>query len=197
MSRTRGDNAPSTASFEEDHGLFQLLKIRDRKATARFVAEHSDAIYGYVRFRLAPRRELTDDVVQEVFLAAWKNLDSYRGQSSLRTWLLGIARHKVEDVYRQRLREPDPLDPQEPPSEIPESQPHLDFVLDRESAEARIQEILRALPEHYGMVLLWRYWEERSIRDIALAVGRTEKSIERTLARARSLFRRRWEDANR
>jgi DNA-directed RNA polymerase specialized sigma24 family protein len=42
------------------------------------------------------------------------------------------------------------------------------------------------------MVLLWRYWERRSAAEMAAATGRTEKAIERLLARARGQFRRRW-----
>jgi RNA polymerase sigma factor (sigma-70 family) len=53
---------------------------------------------------------LVDDVVQEVFLAALKGLAAFEGQSSLRTWLVAIARHKIEDIYRQRLRAALPLD---------------------------------------------------------------------------------------
>jgi DNA-directed RNA polymerase specialized sigma24 family protein len=39
---------------------------------------------------------------------------------------------------------------------------------------------------------LWRYWEQRSIREIAAAIGATEKSIERMLARARARFKELW-----
>jgi DNA-directed RNA polymerase specialized sigma24 family protein len=62
-----------------------------------------------VRHRLAPRADLVDDVVQDVFLAALGGLSTFRGTSPLRSWLLGIARHKVESFYRQQLREPEPL----------------------------------------------------------------------------------------
>src|SRR5688572_30434542 len=84
--------------------LIASILRNDRKAAARFVAAHIDAVYGYARHRLAPRLDLVDDVVQDVFLAALNGLATFQGQSSLRTWLLGIARHKIEDVYRRRLR---------------------------------------------------------------------------------------------
>jgi len=43
------------------------------------------------------------------------------------------------------------------------------------------------------VALLWRYWEARSARDIANAIGKTEKAVERLLARARARFRQLWE----
>ncbi|MGH9353786.1 MAG: RNA polymerase sigma factor, partial [Terriglobia bacterium] len=47
---------------------------KDRKASAEFVSRYIDAVYGYIRSRLIPRVELADDLVQDVFLAAWENL---------------------------------------------------------------------------------------------------------------------------
>ena len=48
------------------------------------------------------------------------------------------------------------------------------------------------MPERYGLMLLWRYWEHRSARDMAVAIGTTEKSVERLLARARARFKELW-----
>src|SRR6516225_2716979 len=105
---------PETSRMEErsvaeqersDRELVAEILSKDRKATAEFVARYADHVYAYVRRRLIPRADLVDDLVQEVFLAAWESLDKFRGDSSLRSWLLGIARHKVEDHYRSQLRE--------------------------------------------------------------------------------------------
>jgi RNA polymerase sigma-70 factor (ECF subfamily) len=176
----------------DERELIASVLRRDRKAAARFVAGHIDAIYGYARSRLASRADLVDDVVQDVFLAALNGLATFQAQSSLRTWLLGIARHKVEDVYRQRLRASLPLDDlsagEEPASEVPP----VDERIDRTRARMKARRILEQMPEGYGLLLLWRYWEQRSARDMAAALGRTEKSVERTLARARAKFRELW-----
>ena len=175
----------------DERELVAAILRKDRKATAEFVARYSDAIYTYVRHRLAPRADLVDDLVQDVFLAALASLASFRGTSALRSWLLGIARHKVEAWYREQLRDPRPLgdDEAEPAAESP----LVDEVIDRERMEARTQEVLRRLPEPYSLALLWRYWEGRSAREMAEATGRTEKAVERLLARARARFRELWE----
>src|SRR5215471_6718417 len=89
----------------DDSSLVDEVLRKDRKATAEFVALHTDQVYRYVRRRLIPRMDLVDDLVQEIFLAAWANLSKFRGDSSLQSWVLGIARHKVENHYRNRLRE--------------------------------------------------------------------------------------------
>jgi non-heme chloroperoxidase len=64
-------------------------------------------VYGYAHHCLTPREDLVDDVVQQMSLAALSGLAGFLGQSSLRAWVIGIARHKVEDVYRRLLRAPD------------------------------------------------------------------------------------------
>ncbi len=188
-------SSPDLAQAEGMPGARDLKLVaavleKDRKATAEFVELHADSIYGYVHHRLIPRADLVDDIVQEVFLAAWDNLHKFKGTSSLRTWLLGIARHKVESYYRRRLREPGPIAQDEPDSAPYADDPQLEKSLDRERLMARTRKILESLPETYGLVLLWRYWEKRSVRDIARSVDKTEKAVERTLARARKAFKR-------
>jgi RNA polymerase sigma-70 factor (ECF subfamily) len=132
-------------------------------------------------------------VVQDVFLAALQGLAAFEGQSSLRTWLLGIARHKVEDVYRQRLRASLVLDDRNTDEDEPSSETiPLDEQIDHARARAKTRRVLAQLPERYGLVLLWRYWEQRSTREIAAAIGTTDKSVERTLARARARFKELW-----
>ena len=177
----------------EERELVHAVLARNRKAAAQLVAAHVDAIYGYVRHRLTPRPDLVDDVVQEVFLAALTHLRSFRGTSPLRGWLLGIARHKVEDVYRQRLRSPESFaEDAAVGEELATDDPRLDERLDSARIRARARHVLAKLPEHYAVALLWRYWEQRNTREIAAATGATEKSVERTLARARARFRQLW-----
>jgi RNA polymerase sigma factor (sigma-70 family) len=175
----------------EERELVAAILRRDRKAAARFVAGYTDSVYAYVRHRLAPRADLVDDLVQDVFLAALASLPTFQGTSSLRSWLLGIARHKIEDCYRRRLREPDTLTDDHP--EPAENIVPLDELLDRERMEERTQHVLKRLPDTYGLALLWRYWENRSVRDMAEATGKTDKAVERLLARARARFRELWE----
>lgn len=184
-------------NVSDDRELVAAVLHKDRKATAEFVERYADAVYSYVRSRVMPRPEAADDLVQEVFLAAWQSLKAFRGDASLRQWLLGIARHKVEDYYRRRLRQ----------LEIPENEgdsefeiaviPRFEEELDRTLQREKIRQVLATLPESYGLALLWRYQEDRSAREMAEMTGKTEKAIERLLARARESFRRSWEHAER
>jgi RNA polymerase sigma-70 factor (ECF subfamily) len=171
---------------ESDARLAGAVLRKDRKATAEFVSRFADGVYAYVHSRLLPRRDLVDDLVQEVFLAAWENLQQYRGTSPLQAWLMGIARHKVEDHYRARLRAPGAIDDLDGDSDVLASSPDFESLLEQEQVRKNTWRVMSGLPEQYRLALIWRYWEK------AAKTGKTEKAIERLLARARAEFRERW-----
>ena len=185
---------PQTVSLQadEDLVLVQAVLRRDRKATAEFVSRYSGHIYSYVRSRLAPRYEQVEDLVQEIFLSAWKSLRRYRASGSLHAWVMGIARHKVEDYYRERLRAPDSIEDSELDPDTSTYVSTIHQVLEQDQVRKNTQRVLSALPEPYRLALIWRYWEKASAREMAIKTGKTEKAIERLLARARAEFRERW-----
>ena len=192
---TVSSKSQPAAAVSDDIRLASAVLRKDRKATAEFIDRYADPLYGYLSRRLIPRTDLVDDLVQEVFLAAWESLGAFQGQASLKAWLLGIARHKVEDHYRARLRDPEPLADQE--TELNPAlavEPLIDKLLDRDRLERKTKRLLEELPEAYSAILLWRYWEHRSAQEMAERTGKSVKAIERMLARAREQFKRRWQD---
>lgn len=185
----------STVIETNEPDLIAAVLRKDRKAMAEFVSRYADKIYSYVRHRLIPREEMVEDLVQDVFLVGLAGLKEFRRGSSLETWLLGIARNKVGDYYRSRLREPMALD-----ESSENSQPELvieflaDELLDRKRQQEKTALILKSLPDVYSLVLLWRYWENKSAQEMADETGKSVKAVERTLARARAEFKQRWSD---
>lgn len=177
-----------------DRELAAQVLRKDRKATADFVNLCADRVYAYVRRRLMPRTDLVEDLVQEIFLAAWENLATFRGDSSLQNWILGIARHKVESYYRDRLREVQFPADEEDRETRPLDLGGLEIAFEKQELEHRVRTVLGKLPEAYSAVLLWRYWEKRSLREMADQTCKTEKAIERLLARARDQFKKEWNE---
>lgn len=176
----------------EDSQLAAAVLAKDRKATAEFVARYTDGVYGYIHARLAPRHDQVEDLVQEVFLSAWENLERYRGAGPLGAWVMGIARHKVEDYYRGRLRAPESIDDPDQISAVPAATPEIHEFLEQAELRKKTWEVLEQLAEPYRLALIWRYWDKASAREMAQKTGKTEKAIERLLARAREEFRGRW-----
>jgi RNA polymerase sigma-70 factor (ECF subfamily) len=185
----------AAGSSQQERALVAALLNRDRKATAEFVSLYSDCVYAFVRSRVAPRFDLVDDLVQDVFLAAWECIGQFQGSGPLRGWLLGIARHKVEDYYRARLRVPEPTPEVDLEILAGGMMPDFDGALDQEQIQSRTCRVMAALSEPYRLALVWRYWNKVSAREMAARLGKTEKAVERLLARARQQFRERWDDA--
>jgi RNA polymerase sigma-70 factor (ECF subfamily) len=193
MQRLAQTPASGRLPVTDEQRLVSEVLRKDRKATAEFVARCADWVYPYVRAHLMPRADLVEDMMQDIQLAAWQGLSSFRGDAPLQAWLLGIARHKVEDHYRKRLRAIELQESDEPVPEEP-ALPVFDRQIDLADQQQKVQQTLSRLPEAYGLALLWRYRDNKSIREMAQLTGKTEKAMERLLARARENFRRRWHD---
>lgn len=76
----------------------------------QWLQKHGDSLYGYCMLRVC-NPSIAEDIVQETLLAALQAVDSFKGQSTERTWLIGIMKHKVCDHLRKTGRE-QPLDEQ-------------------------------------------------------------------------------------
>lgn len=185
--------SPEPTADPVERELVAAVIRKDRKATAEFIERFADPVRAYVRFRLAPRTDLVDDLVQDVFLAALKGLPDFAGRAALKSWLLGIARHKIEDHYRTSLRRMETQELDDDSGLIPVEFPCFDEMIDSARLRDKARRVLARLPEAYSYALLWRYWEKRSVRAIAAETGRSEKAGERLLARARTQFKRLWE----
>ncbi|ATX81656.1 RNA polymerase sigma-70 factor, ECF subfamily [Mariprofundus ferrinatatus] len=69
-----------------------------------WVTEHGDYLYRYAISRLQ-NEDVAADLVQDTLLAAWKGHASFTGQSTVRTWLTGILKHKIIDYIRKEVRD--------------------------------------------------------------------------------------------
>lgn len=109
-------DALPAASHLGDRTLAVAAALGERAAFETIVHRYGPLLYGYVR-RMISDGDAVDDVVQETFVAAWRQIDHYRGEAALKTWLFRICDRKIVDSRRMRYAEPiddrliDPLDP--------------------------------------------------------------------------------------
>lgn len=64
------------------------------------MADHADTLYRY-SLRCLNNEELCKDMIQETFLAAWRNMDNYRSEASVKNWLFVILKSKITDHFRK------------------------------------------------------------------------------------------------
>lgn len=173
--------------------LVVKLHSGDPAAVEELYNTYFNRLYSLIFYQVGKDRQAAEDIVQETFLAALSSADKFRGQSNLYTWLCSIAHHKISDFYRQRGREEkytnhhindDAGFDKIRDSELPAS-------ASMESAEARqaVERALLDLPPDYRQVLILKYVEEISISEISQIMGRSAKSVEGLLTRARRTLR--------
>jgi RNA polymerase sigma-70 factor (ECF subfamily) len=88
-----------------DDALCTAAVLGDREAFEVIVSRYGPSLYRYSRRMLSTEGDVAD-VVQETFIAAWRQLASFRGTSSLRTWLFAICSRKIVDSRRVRRAQP-------------------------------------------------------------------------------------------
>lgn len=178
----------------EDDELVEKLRRGEAAAVVELYNTYFDRIYSLVFHQVVPDRDAAQDIVQETFLAALKSAGKFHGRSKVYTWLYSIANKKVADFYRRRKRE---AKHQAEPShnyiaELEQTsggEPSASEAIESEETRRAIQETLSSLPLHYKQVLLLKYVEEMPVLEISQVMGRSPKSIEGLLTRARKELR--------
>lgn len=135
------------------------------------------------------------DITQEVFLRAWKNLDSFRGDSSLSTWLYRVTSNLCVDFARKKAAEgmPTSIDDEESPAaDLADSSRMAQPEVAAENSELReeLQFALAQLSEEHRRVVLLRDVAGMTYTDIARTLGLEEGTVKSRLARARASLRK-------
>lgn len=139
--------------------------------------EHELHVFTYLR-RMVYERETAADLTQETFLRAFRAAHRFRGDSSVTTWLLGIARRVyLEWVRKQRRPDVVPPGANDPPSE--------------ESID--VERALAKLPPEHREVLVLRFALDLPGEDVARILGISHDAVRQRTTRAKQSFRTVWE----
>ena len=125
---------------------------------------------------------LAEDAAQEVFLKAWRALETFRGESSEKTWLIRIALNTCRDYQRTgwfRF-----MDRKVTPDSLPEQSADFSFKDGTVSGE------IAALPPKLKVVILLRYYEGLNLQESADALNVSLATVKRRLKKANQILRR-------
>jgi RNA polymerase sigma factor (sigma-70 family) len=161
-----------------DAELLEASRRGERDAFAALI-ERYQGVVAAVSYSRTGDRALSEDVAQDTFIAAWRQLGQLREPSRLRSWLCGIARNLARKARRRTAREA-PLDH---PLVFEGANP-FDAAAAAES-ERVVRDALMRVPDTYRDVLVLYYRDQRSVRDVAVALGITEAAALQRLARGR------------
>jgi RNA polymerase sigma-70 factor, ECF subfamily len=139
-------------------------------------SEHAGVLLGYVRRLVGGDSSRAEDVVQETLLRAWQHPESLRtgrgDGSSVRAWLLTVARHLVIDGERRRRARPHEVELL-PGTERAVEEPAFDQVL----AAWEVADALASLSPEHRAVVVALYYRDRSVADTARELGVPEGTV--------------------
>ena len=186
--------AESTSQSYETK-LVEKLRSGDSTAREEFYNIYRNRLYSLVLEQVDRDQAVAEDLVQETFLAALGSLDKFPGDSQLYTWLRSIAFHKINDFYRRQAREPKPeqsspdFDALKQLEQTGNNEPATLTVLESEEIRQSVHQALGSLPHDYQKVLVMKYLQEMPVLEISQVMGRSPKSVEGLLSRARKAMR--------
>ena len=154
-----------------------LAMIRDsktqREGFAVLVSQYSEPLYWKVRHIVLDHDD-ADDVLQNAFVKAWTNLDSFQGKSSLSTWLYRIAINESLDFLRkQKLADKVSADEDDSVA----SRLMSDEYFDGDEVQARLQEAVARLPEVQRTVFNLKYFEEMNYSEMSQILNTSEGAL--------------------
>jgi len=135
-------------------------------------------------------KNLTDgeEILQETLISAINCLPLYSGKSSFFTWLCGIAKHEIADLYRKKRIKTILFSHLPWLENLTAEALGPEQILLREEAVKKIEKTLKSLSEGYQQVLRLKYYQGLSVKEIARQLNETVKAIESRLTRARKAF---------
>ena len=171
----------------------------------RWVDEHGDVLYRYALVRVR-KPEIAQDLVQETLLAAMRSYEKFAGQSSVRSWLCGILKHKLGDYFRKLGRETSFTDLEFLADEcsekfVPEGywvhmngpkewKPEVGEVMHRDEFWKVMRECLGRLPDRVATVFMMREMDEIESKEICATLSISENNLWVMLHRARMALRK-------
>lgn len=144
-----------------------------RKAFELVVRKYSEQLYWQVR-RIVLSHEDANDVMQNVMLKAWTNLDTFRKDSKLSTWLYRIAINESLDYVRRQKNAT--MISADDDAGIAKTL-LADYYFDGDETEAQLQEAIAQLPDVQRTVFNLHYYEGMKYSDISQILNTTEGAL--------------------
>ncbi|MBM3821787.1 MAG: sigma-70 family RNA polymerase sigma factor [Verrucomicrobia bacterium] len=174
--------------LETDLELWERSRGGDREAFGRIVERYQSLLCS-VAFSSCGSLARSEDLAQEAFLAAWRQVDELREPSKIRSWLCGIVRHLAASAARRDHRRggsPLPLEAAEDSASL-DADPSASAISREE--EQLLWRSLEELPEPYREPLVLFYRQGQSVAAVADALEISEDAVKQRLSRGRAMLR--------
>lgn len=184
-------NGRAGALMNSSEELISRARSGDDEAFRLIFGRYGRPIISFI-YDMVGRRDLAEELTQETFVRAYKNLKALRDDTKLSTWLFGIAKNVARESLRYKHRETDRVgfDDDRVLELSDGKQPPDRQLLDKE-LNGVIQDALGALDEDKRLVFTLKIFQQRSYEEIAEITGFSIPKLKTDLHRARTEMRRR------
>ncbi|HLU11971.1 MAG TPA: sigma-70 family RNA polymerase sigma factor [Oceanobacillus sp.] len=177
----------------DEQELIKKAQNGDEQAVALLYEAHVESIYGYIGYRVNSD-EVAEDLTSEVFLRMVRGLQSYQYQGfPFRAWLYRIASNLVMDYYRQQGKHPT----SSVTDDFMSNDPELFDQIAQEDERFRLRLAIRALPEEYQNLLIWRFVEDLPHTEIARITNKSAEALRAMQYRALKALAQQLDKLNR
>jgi RNA polymerase sigma-70 factor (ECF subfamily) len=178
----------------EAGGAVERAQSGDSDAFRLLVEQHSRAVFR-LAFRMTGNEQDAEDVVQETFLRAYRQLDKYEARASFSTWLYRIASNYSLDLIRMRKRHEDKrergkAEERDILQSLPVNTPGPDRILYSSQVQERVNEALNELSAQERTAFVLRHFEGMSIDQIGETLGTGTNATKHSIFRAVQKLRR-------
>jgi len=182
----------SPQSDVRDLEVLRRCRQGDVRAFAELVDRYKNGVFRLM-FQWVRQKEIAEELAQDVFLKAHRDLGNFRGDAKFSTWLYQIALNRCRDHWRSRKRRPEV--PVEAPilATEPAKSPASDAELQAKEEGARLRRALDSLPEIYREALTLRYFSDLSHEEIAAISGEGLSNVKMRVARGLAQLRKKLE----
>jgi RNA polymerase sigma-70 factor, ECF subfamily len=151
-----------------DKDISELLQIDTNKGFRLIVERYSQKLYWHIR-RLVILHDDADDALQNTFLNAWRNIKSFRSESSVYTWLYSIATNEALAIINKRNKNA-ALSLDEPGRYYAEFKEGSTWF-DGDEAQIILQKAILTLPEKQRIVFNLKYFDEMPYEEMSYVLN--------------------------
>ncbi|MGC9610893.1 MAG: sigma-70 family RNA polymerase sigma factor [Minisyncoccia bacterium] len=161
--------------MEEERKLILSAKEGKEEAFGQLYDKYMPAIYRFIFLKVGGQKAQAEDICHEVFMNAWQNIKNFRFQGyPFSSWLYRIAGNAVIDYYRTKKVN---VDIETVPEDVFARTASLGEKFDERLDLEKIQLCLKKLEPSYQDVLIMKFVEELSNKEIAAALEKTEGAV--------------------
>jgi RNA polymerase sigma-70 factor, ECF subfamily len=186
----RLDSAPADRQAEDELALLAAVAHGDEQAFRRLYLTYHRRLGGFL-MRITGRLDLSEELIDDVMFVVWKNAGSFRQESRVSTWVMGIAYRQAMKALRRRRIAPAPM-PADVDGEVQE--PGSLDCAERQEALEGIESALAMLPAEQRLAIELAYFMGYSCNEIAIIaecpVGTVKTRMHHARIRMRQLLSR-------